>query len=129
MSSPAKVLIVDDETGVRLLLELVFSEEGYQVAAAANGMEALQKVRSFQPDVVIMDIKMPIMDGLETLPRIKALSPPTKVIIITAYLEATTIKQVWERGASEFLYKPFDIMDIKMAVRRLIEEKEQAYGT
>ncbi|MGB9860464.1 MAG: response regulator, partial [Moorellaceae bacterium] len=78
MDQPPKVLVVDDEAGVRLLLELVFKEEGYQVAVASNGLLALQKIRSFQPDVVILDIKMPVMNGLEALPKIKALSPQTK---------------------------------------------------
>jgi two-component system response regulator (stage 0 sporulation protein F) len=128
MDKPPKVLVVDDEAGVRLLLELVFGEEGYQVDSATNGLQALQKVRSFQPDVVIMDVKMPVMDGLEALPRIKALSPQTKVIIITAYLEAANVKQVWERGASGFLFKPFDLEDIKGEVHRVLKEKNQAYG-
>ncbi|MGB9662453.1 MAG: response regulator [Moorellaceae bacterium] len=128
MDQPPKVLVVDDEAGVRLLLELVFKEEGYQVAVAANGLLALQKIRSFQPDVVILDIKMPVMNGLEALPKIKALSPQTKVIIITAYLETNSLRQVWERGASGFLLKPFDLEAIKSEVHRVLQEKNHAYG-
>ncbi|MGI9953490.1 response regulator [Moorellaceae bacterium AZ2] len=129
MDKPPKLLVVDDEAGVRLLLELLFREEGFQVAVAANGLQAIQQVKIFQPDVVVMDVKMPVMDGLEALPRIKASSPHTKVIIMTAYLEAANVKQLWERGASGFLVKPFDLEEIKAEVRRVLSKRTQAYGT
>ncbi|GFN22044.1 response regulator [Thermanaeromonas sp. C210] len=129
MDKPPRLLVVDDEPGVRLLLELLFKDEGFQVAVAANGLQAIQQVNAFQPDVVIMDVKMPLMDGLEALPHIKASSPTTKVIIVTAYLGAANEKELWERGASGFLLKPFDLEEIKAEVRRVMYLETQAYGT
>ncbi|HBT48030.1 MAG TPA: hypothetical protein DEA73_09205 [Peptococcaceae bacterium] len=129
MDKPPRLLVVDDEPGVRLLLELLFREEGFQVAVASNGLQALRQIHSFQPDVVIMDVKMPFMDGLEALPRIKASAPATKVIMVTAYLGAAHEKELWKHGASGFLQKPFDLEEIKAEVRRVLALDAQAYGT
>lgn len=119
-----KVLIVDDQYGVRSLLQLVFQEEGYQVITAVNGRDALRQVERWRPEVVIMDIKMPIMGGLEALPRIKALAPATEVIIMTAYVEAASLAEVWRLGASDFIYKPFDLEELKGKVRELLAQEE-----
>jgi len=111
------ILVVDDILEVRSLLKLFFQEEGYQVATAANGRDALRQLESWRPEVVLMDIKMPVMGGLEALPLIKALAPSTAVIIMTAYVEEALLKQIWHLGASDFIYKPFDLDDLKAKVQ------------
>lgn len=119
-----KILVVDDQDGVRSLLQLVFLEEGYQVVTAANGRDALQQVERWCPDLVVMDMKMPIMGGLEALPRIKTLSPSTAVIIMTAYVEAASLQEVWLLGASDFIYKPFDLEELKAKVQQALSNME-----
>jgi len=119
-----KILVVDDQDGVRSLLQLVFLEEGYQVVTAANGRDALHQVERWHPDLVLMDVKMPVMGGLEALPRVKALSPSTAVIIMTAYVEAASLQEVWLLGASDFIYKPFDLEELKAKVRQALSNVE-----
>ncbi|KYH33403.1 response regulator [Neomoorella mulderi] len=119
-----RILIVDDQHGVRTLLQLAFQEEGYQVATAINGRDALRQVERWRPDVVVMDVRMPIMGGLEALPRIKALAPHTAVIIMSAYVDAATLPEVWHLGASDFIYKPFDLEELKARVRALLPGEE-----
>ncbi|BCV22720.1 response regulator [Moorella sp. Hama-1] len=121
-----RVLVVDDQHGVRALLQFLFREEGYQVATAVNGRQALRQVEQWHPDVVVMDIKMPVMGGLEALPRIKAISPETAVIIMTAYAGETSLEEVWRLGADNFIYKPFDLDELKALVREALPDSRPA---
>ncbi|AKX97631.1 response regulator [Neomoorella thermoacetica] len=119
-----RLLVVDDQNGVRALLQLVFGEEGYQVALAVNGRDAIRQVEHWRPDVVVMDVKMPVMGGLEALTRIKAMAPGTAVIIMTAYVEEASLEEVWSLGADDFIYKPFDLEELKAKVRRVLPVEE-----
>lgn len=119
-----RILIVDDQHSVRALLQLVFQEDGYQVATAINGRDALRQVERWRPDVVVMDVRMPVMGGLEALPRVKALVPQTAVILMSAYVDAATLPEVWRLGASDFIYKPFDLEELKAKVRALLPGEE-----
>jgi two-component system response regulator (stage 0 sporulation protein F) len=119
-----RILIVDDQRGVRALLQLAFQEEGYQVATAVNGKDALRQVERWRPDVVVMDVRMPIMSGLEALPRIKALAPQTAVIIMSAYVDGMALSEVWRLGASDFIYKPFDLDELKAKVKVALPDAE-----
>lgn len=111
-----KLLIVDDQNGIRILLMEVFSSEGYKTYQAANGKLALEIVRSESPDLVLLDMKIPGMDGLEILKHIKAVKPDTKVIMMTAYGELDMIKEATELGALMHFTKPFDIDEMRIAV-------------
>ncbi|WP_223069360.1 response regulator [Paenibacillus caui] len=111
-----KVLIVDDQNGIRILLMEVFSSEGYKTYQAANGKLALEIVRNDSPDLVLLDMKIPGMDGLEILRHIKAVNPDIKVIMMTAYGELDMIKQATELGALMHFTKPFDIDEMRLAV-------------
>jgi two-component system response regulator (stage 0 sporulation protein F) len=104
-------------------LQLFFQEEGYQVATAVNGREALRQLERWRPDVVLMDIRMPVMGGLEALPLIKARAPNTAVIIMTAYVEVALLKQIWHLGASDFIYKPFDLEELRVTVRQALNNE------
>ncbi|WP_211749634.1 response regulator [Paenibacillus sp. Marseille-Q4541] len=111
-----KVLIVDDQNGIRILLMEVFSSEGYTTYQAANGKTALEIVEKHIPDLVLLDMKIPGMDGLEILKHIKEMNPSIKVIMMTAYGELDMIKEVTELGALMHFTKPFDIDEMRIAV-------------
>ncbi|PRR68725.1 Sporulation initiation phosphotransferase F [Moorella humiferrea] len=119
----ARMLVVDDQRGVRTLLQLAFQEEGYQVATAVNGRDALRQVERWRPDVVLMDVRMPVMGGLETLPRIKTIAPQTAVIIMSAYVEVEAVDEIRRMGADDFIYKPFDLEELKAKVKAVLPEE------
>ncbi|WP_339060850.1 response regulator [Tepidibacillus marianensis] len=112
-----KVLIVDDQFGIRVLLYEVFGKEGYQTFQAANGKEALQIVQNGSPDIVLLDMKIPGMDGLEILKRIKKIDRNIKVIMMTAYGELDMINEATKLGAITHITKPFDIDQVRAIVR------------
>lgn len=112
-----KVLIVDDQNGIRILLVEVFSVEGYHTFQASNGKIALEIVRQENPDLVLLDMKIPGMDGLEILRRIKQYNSAIKVIMMTAYGELDMIKEASDLGALMHFTKPFDIDELRIAVK------------
>ena len=113
-----KILIVDEQYGIRILLNEVFQREGYTTYQAANGMQALEIVRKHRPDLVLLDMKIPGMDGIEILKRLKEIDPDIKVIIMTAYGELDMIQETKELGAIMHFAKPFDIDDLRTAVKK-----------
>ncbi|MDE8563903.1 response regulator [Anoxybacillus rupiensis] len=115
-----KLLIVDDQYGIRILLNEVFQREGYTTFQAANGIQALEIVQKHQPDLVLLDMKIPGMDGIEILKRIKAMNESIKVIIMTAYGELDMIQETKDLGAIMHFAKPFDIDELREAVKKYI---------
>lgn len=113
-----KLLIVDDQYGIRILLNEVFQKEGYQTFQAANGYQALDIVEKHSPDLVLLDMKIPGMDGIEILKRLKAIDADIQVIIMTAYGELDMIQESKDLGAITHFAKPFDIDEIRDAVRK-----------
>lgn len=116
------ILIVDDQPGIRLLLKEVFSKEGYQAITAGSGNEALEKVQQTCPDMVLLDMKIPGMDGIEILKRLKKSYPDVHVIMMTAYGELDLIKESMKWGAERYFTKPFDVFEVRDAVRELLEQ-------
>ena len=116
------ILIVDDQPGIRLLLKEVFSKEGYQAITAGSGIEALEKVQEVCPDLVLLDMKIPGMDGIEILKRLKKNKPTVHVIMMTAYGELDLIKESMNWGAERYFTKPFDVFEVRDAVKRLLKE-------
>ncbi|WP_195576402.1 response regulator [Paenibacillus sp. 1001270B_150601_E10] len=116
-----KVLIVDDQNGIRVLLMEVFSGEGYEAYQASNGKEALELVQQVTPDIVLLDMKIPGMDGLEILKQIKQMKPNMNVIMMTAYGELDMIKEATELGALMHFTKPFDIDEMRVAVNMTLD--------
>ena len=105
----AHILIVDDNPGMARSIALILEYKGYAVDTAPNGQEALEKVKGNPFDMIFMDIKMPIMDGVETHRRIKAIRPEAVVMMMTAYAVEDLIQQALQDGAYGILYKPLDM--------------------
>jgi len=123
---PAKILIVDDEKPIRDSLKLVLEEEGYTTSVAGDGEDALQKLQEDVYDVVITDIKMPKMDGMQLLESASKFSPETFFIIMTAYASVKTAIDALRQGAYDYLIKPVEFDDVIIRVKRLIEFKQLA---
>lgn len=107
------VLIVDDQVGVRYLLEIIVKDSGHRAYTAQNGAEAVEKVQYIKPDLVFMDVRMPVMGGLEALGNIKKISPKTEVVMMTAYSSEDTATLALQKGALKCMSKPFDVEEIK----------------
>lgn len=107
-----KILVVDDQFGIRMLLQEVLKIEGYETQLASNGLEALQLLTAFQPDLVFLDMKIPGMDGLEILKKMKEQTPDVKIIMMTAYGELDLINTALSIGALGYLPKPFNIEEL-----------------
>lgn len=107
------VLVVDDQPGVRFLLDLVIRDLGHMVHVAQNGLEAVDMVRRLNPDLVFMDVRMPVLGGLEALEQIKEIAPQTRVIIMSAYGSDDVEKKALREGALCCIAKPFEVESIK----------------
>jgi two-component system response regulator (stage 0 sporulation protein F) len=118
-----KILIVDDQFGIRILLNEVFQKEGYETFQAANGVQALDILQKHTPDLVLLDMKIPGMDGIEILKRMKRIDPEIRVIIMTAYGELDMIQEAKDLGAITHFAKPFDIDDIRAAVKKHMPQR------
>ena len=114
-----KILICDDEEGVRESLKLIL-EDDYDLSLAANGNEAIEKVKKESPDLVILDIKMPKISGVDTLKEIKKASPNTKVIIASGYKSVEVAAEVMKDGASDYMVKPFESKEVLSKVKSII---------
>ena len=119
-----RILIVDDEQSMREVLKIMLKKEGYKVATASNGAEAIKQCEKTPFDLVITDIKMPKVNGMELLHRIKDLSPNTKVIMITAFADMEGAIKSMKEGAYDYIMKPFKIEDIKLAIENALKSKE-----
>jgi DNA-binding response OmpR family regulator len=118
------ILIVDDEESIRNILSRRLQEEGYSCEVASDGKEALWKafIRDF--DLVLMDIKMPGMSGMETLPRLITDHPDTCVIMMTAVLDTETAVEAMKLGAYDYVTKPFDLDDLSMRMEKALEKRK-----
>lgn len=116
------ILIVDDQKGVRRLLEELFKKEGWQVRVAGDGLEAIDMVEEKVPDLVLMDVKMPNMNGLEATHAIIARNPAIPIIMMTAYGEIEVVRQALEAGVKRCISKPFDIVTLRDMVHELMLE-------
>lgn len=126
-----KILVVDDERGPRDLLETALSEKGFSVKVAKSGKQALQLIDAQSYDLVLSDLKMPDMSGLDLLRKIRERSPETLVILITGYATLDSAIDAIREGAYDYLTKPFQIDELYIVVQnateriRLIKENKQ----
>ena len=122
-ADPYKILVVDDERDICRALEFLLSREGYTVLTANNGQDALKKIETDDFDLVMTDLKMEGIDGMQVLERARAANPNLIVIIMTAFASVESAVEAMKKGASDYLVKPFINEDVRMTVRRLLEHK------
>jgi len=121
--NPKKILVVDDEENMRWILTNVLKKAGYRVITADDGKKAVQKVIENDPDIILLDIKMPEMDGIQVLERVRELNPSIPVIIITAFADVKNAVQAMKLGAHDYLIKPFDNSELLLIIERALEKK------
>ena len=121
-----KILIVDDEARILLLLQSLLKANGYDVVTAKDGNSALDAVKSDTFDLVITDLRMSPMDGLELFKEIKKLQPDLPVILLTAYASVETAIEALKNGAFDYLSKPFKVDEMLDIVKRAIESSKNA---
>ena len=118
-----RILIVDDEAGMREFLSILLEREGFEVACAKDGQEALDAVRKAHFDLIISDLKMPAVDGVRLLDGVQKLRPETPVILITAHASAESAIEAMKLGAFDYLTKPFRVEEIRPIIARALEAK------
>jgi len=117
----AKILVVDDQFGLRRLLFEAFREDQHEVEMASNGTEALQLFISSEPDLILMDMKMPGMNGIETLQQIRALDRRVAVIMMTGYGDIQNMEQTKnDLGILHYITKPFDLFELRERVSEIL---------
>jgi DNA-binding NtrC family response regulator len=123
---PASILVTDDESGIRLMLKTALESDGYTVLEAANGREALDTIAARAPDLLVLDLNMPVLDGMAVLEAMKDLAAAHKprVIILTAYGSIPAAVKATRLGAVDFLEKPITPAELRQTVRSVLEEPE-----
>src|SRR3990172_11913884 len=129
MRHPGPILIVDDEASIRKSLEGVLSDEGYSCALASDGADALSRLEPLRPSLVILDIWMPGMYGIETLRRMKAAQPETPVIMMSGHATISTAIKATKIGASDFIEKPLELDVVLNAIRRALGTQDAVPGS
>jgi CheY-like chemotaxis protein len=124
--NPASILITDDESNIRMMLRTALESDGYAIEEAANGLEALEAMKRTAPDLVVLDLNMPVLDGMAVLEQMKSLTGEhrPRVIVLTAYGSIPTAVKATRLGAVDFLEKPITPSDLRETVRSVLCEPE-----
>jgi DNA-binding response OmpR family regulator len=117
-----KVLVVDDEPDICEILGVFLEDNGYRFLQVTDGKQAIAKVEKEKPEIVILDVAMPKMSGLEVLRRIKKDSKETNVILITAYQDAEKVVEAFHLGADDLIFKPFNFKYLKKVLSSKISD-------
>jgi cyclic di-GMP phosphodiesterase len=123
MGNPIRILVVDDEQAIRDVLTEGLTDSGYACETASDGVEALDKVRGDSFALVVSDIDMPQMDGVQLLQEIKKLKPDTEIVMLTGVVDVETAIQSMRLGASDYLTKPFNLAEVRITVERALEKQ------
>jgi len=119
----SNLLIVDDEQSYRQLLSLVFEHDGHNIRTAMNGREALEMLQSEPAEVIITDVRMPDMNGIELLRAAREFLPDVGVVLMTAFATVDTAREAFKLGADDFIQKPFDVEELKIIVKKAFEKQ------
>src|SRR5271169_3029211 len=120
---PINILVVDDQSGIRMTLKGILGKRGYKVAIAESGEQAVAAVRKEHFHLILMDIKMPGISGVDAFIQIKEISPDTTVILMTAYAMEAEIRRAIHEGAYTVIYKPFDMEKVLALIGECMEDK------
>ncbi|MFC1822494.1 sigma-54-dependent transcriptional regulator [Thermodesulfobacteriota bacterium] len=124
MTKKPRILVVDDEAAMREALKDWLMEDGYEVGMAANGEDAIEMAKKKDWEVVLLDLKMPGMDGIDTLRVLKEISPDSEILMMTAYATVDTAVQAMKEGAFDYLVKPFDPDQVEILIKKIVAHKE-----
>jgi two-component system response regulator PilR (NtrC family) len=119
----ANLLIVDDEQSYRQLLSLVFEPDGHKIRTAMNGRDAINKLQEAPAEVIITDVRMPDMDGIELLRAAREFLPDVGVVLMTAFATVDTAREAFKLGADDFIQKPFDVEELKIIVKKALDRQ------
>lgn len=119
-----KILVTDDEEVIRDLFNKFLSKEGYLVSTSADGLDALNKIKNNRYDMLILDLKIPALSGMEVLDKIKELNKELIIIVVTGYATIETAKEAIKKGCFDYITKPFNIEDVSIIIRRAFEVKK-----
>ena len=123
MTKKIRILVVDDEPAVRDALGDWLREDGYEVGAAANGYEAVDMAKERDWNIMLLDLKMPGMDGLETMQQVKKISPEIEIIMVTAYATVDTAVEAMRVGAYDYLVKPVDPEELDLQIKKIVSHQ------
>src|SRR5262249_14783233 len=129
LTRSARILVVDDEVGARSALADLLRDEGFEVETAADAFKALGKYEAFAPHLVITDLKMPGMDGIDLVKKIRSDDDPAAVIVMTAFGEVGTAVNAMHAGAADYLMKPLNFDALLIVVKRVMATQELARET
>jgi len=121
LNNNKKILIVDDEESIRFLLRALILKMGYECDLASDGNECIEKCKTTEYDLILLDIYMPNLNGLETIKKLKAINIDSSIVVISASRDIENVKTALKQGAYDFLFKPFDIKEIETTAERGIE--------
>lgn len=119
---PTKILVCDDHESIRDSVKLILSDSGYTLYFASDGQEALDKAKRLKPEVILLDIKMPKLSGLDALEQIKHFSPESRIIIISGYEQPEVKKEALSRGAINYLPKSFSGKQLKNSINAALKK-------
>jgi two-component system, NtrC family, response regulator len=123
VSAKARIVVIDDEVNAAAALETLLQEDGYEVAQANDARAGLALLEKTDPDIVLTDLRMPGMDGLELLAKVKQIRPETMVIVMTAYGTVKTAVRAMKLGAEDYLAKPIDVEELEVILQKTLEKK------
>jgi len=121
VATQPSILVVDDDSEMRALLLDVLRSEGYEVAEAKDGTEAVLALRTREFDIILMDKNMPGPSGLDLIPRFRRVCPRSQIIMMTAFGDVPSYMEAVEKGAVEYLFKPFRMEEVKAAIAKALE--------
>jgi len=123
MAKKIRILVVDDEPAVREAMTDWLREDGYEVAAAASGFEAVEKVEEQDWNIMLLDLKMPGMDGIETMKQVKERSPEIEIIMVTAFATVDTAVEAMRQGAFDYLVKPVEPEELDLQIKKILSHQ------
>lgn len=117
-----KVLLADDEEDIKLVIQMYLETSGYEVVTAYDGLDAIEKAKETKPDLILMDIMMPVIDGIEVTRQIKSLEETKHipVVMLTAAAQSAMVERAMKAGASDYISKPFEPENLKNIVDQIL---------